>query len=384
MPKKDCISDDKNTQPNPKQPQEQLQPQADIQAIQKALQPLGWNQARIKCLAAFLVAILTVQSVSLVRLANVFPTEATKKSAYKRLQRFLKDFSPNLDVLACFLAQLCKIPAPWNLSMDRTNWKLGKKHLNILMLSIVAPGITFPLMWMPLSKQGKNKDGKTGNSNTKERIELMERFLKVFGSQCCRNLFADREFAGRDFLKWLEDNDIKYCIRLKSNIVTLNNSGESVHISEYFKNSVGKENVLGFRKILGKSRFVTGTRLEDGDYLIVVSSAEVDLEEYALRWGIETMFGSFKTRGFHLEATHVTDPARLGNLIALMAIAYTWAGAFGGWVVSQVKLRCLKHERAAICLFRLGLDELQNWMLSLCRTINECQKQKALQFLSCT
>jgi hypothetical protein len=32
----------------------------------------------------------------------------------------------------------------------------------------------------------------------------------------------------------------------------------------------------------------------------------VDLDEYALRWGIETMFGSFKTRGFHLEETHVT------------------------------------------------------------------------------
>jgi Transposase DDE domain len=375
MPKQNCISQSQNAQPH------RNQAQADLQTLQAALQPLGWNQARIKCLAAFLVAILTVQSVNLVKIANVFPTEATKGSAYKRLQRFLKDFSPNLDILAYFLAGLCKIPAPWSLSMDRTNWKLGKRHLNILMLSIVAPGITFPLMWIVLEKQGK---GKAGNSNTTERIKLLERFIKIFGSQNCRNLFADREFAGRDFLKWLEDNNIQYCIRLKSNIGITNNKNKVLHACEYFKNSVGLENVLGYRKVFGKSRFVTGTRLADGDYLIVVSPLKVDLEEYALRWGIETMFGSFKTRGFNLEATHVTDVDRLSNLIALMAIAYTWAGAFGSWVSIQVKLRCLKHERAPICLFRLGLDALQNWMTSLCRTIKECQREKALQFLSCT
>ena len=170
----------------------------------------------------------------------------------------------------------------------------------------------------------------------------------------------------------------KYTGKFKSSVQLL------MTAYSYFKNSVGLETVLCYRRILGKKRFVTGTRLDDGDYLIVISAGEVDLEQYALRWGIETMFGSFKTRGFNLEATHVTAPDRLCNLIALMAIAYTWAGAFGGWVASQVKLRCLKHGRAPVCLFRLGLDELQNWMVSLCRTIKDSQKEKALQFLSCT
>jgi hypothetical protein len=163
MPQQNFISRSQNAQLHISQAQ------ADLQTLQDALQPLGWNQARIKCLAAFLVAILTVQSVNLVKIANVFPTEATKDSAYKRLQRFLKNFSPNLDILAYFLAGLCKIPAPWSLSMDRTNWKLGKRHLNVLMLSIVSPGITFPLMWIVLAKQGK---GKAGNSNTAERIQI--------------------------------------------------------------------------------------------------------------------------------------------------------------------------------------------------------------------
>ena len=374
MPKLNCISKQKTT------PKTQTSLN-DLQTLQEALQPLGWNQARIKCLAAFLVALLTVQSVNLVKIANLFPTDATKSSAYKRLQRLLKDFFPNLDTLALFLAQLCKIPAPWNLSLDRTNWKLGKKHLNVLMLSIVAPGVTFALMWIVLEKQG---EGKAGNSNTRERKHLLERFITLFGAESCQNLFADREFAGEEFLKWLEDNHLRYCIRIKSNIGVSNKSGELIASSSYFKNSVGVETVLGFRRVLGKKRFVTGTRLDDGDYLIVVSPCALDLEEYALRWGIETMFASFKTRGFHLEDTHVSDPSRLSTLLALLCIAYNWVGAFGNWVSTQVELRCLKHGRAPVSRFRLGLDALQNWAISLCRTINESQRRSALNFLSCT
>lgn len=375
MPKTNCISKPKNSQ------NELKNTSNDLQTLQEALKPLGWNQARIKCLAAFLVAILTVQSVNLVKIANVFPTQAAKSSAYKRLQRLLKDFCPDLGTLTLFLAHLCKIPDPWSLSLDRTNWKLGKKHINVLMLSIVAPGITFALMWTVLEREG---EGKAGNSNTQERIQLLERFITLFGAKSCHNLFADREFAGEDFLSWLERNDISYCIRIKSNIGVSNNSGELIAASSYFRNSVGLETVVGYRRILGKKRFVTGTRLEDGDYLIVVSAREVDLEQYALRWGIETMFGSLKTRGFRLEDTHVSDPARLSTLLALLCIAYNWVGAFGNWVSTQVKLRCLKHGRSPICCFRLGLDALQNWAISLCRTVNECQRKTALQFLSCT
>ena len=42
-------------------------------------------------------------------------------------------------------------------------------------------------------------------------------------------------------------------------------------------------------------------RLDDGELLIVISndSAFTALADYAHRWGIETLFGMFKTRGFN-------------------------------------------------------------------------------------
>ena len=48
----------------------------DLNSIENALTSLGWNKARIKCLAAALVALLTVRSLNLKKIANLFPTEA--------------------------------------------------------------------------------------------------------------------------------------------------------------------------------------------------------------------------------------------------------------------------------------------------------------------
>jgi hypothetical protein len=115
-----------------------------------------------------------------------------------------------------------------------------------------------------------------------------------------------------------------------------------------------------------------------------VSDVERPLEEYALRWGIEPMFGAFNSRGFDLEATPLTDPVRISRLLCLLALAYTWAGACGLWEFHQRLLKVKKHGRMPISVFRLGLDFLQPIVAKLCRSVNKRQQEIALQFLSCT
>jgi hypothetical protein len=372
MPHRHCIQD-------------RLAALESTEPVITALAPLGWNKARLKCLAAFLVTLLTRQSTCLAKLAPLFPTQATPASAYKRLQRFLKDFAPDLDRLAQTLARLCGVAPPWHLSMDRTNWKLGKAHLNVLLLAIVVPGISFPLLWMTLSRDGA---GKAGNSHTRERIALMERFLSLFGPAACACLLADREFAGRDFLAWLEKAGIPYCLRLKADTLVANGRGELCCAAWLFRNCpIQVERPLGFRRVLGRVRYVTGTRLTSGEFLIVVSDGQRALSLYASRWGIETLFGAFKSRGFDLEATHVTDPLRLSRLVALLALAYTWAGVCGLWRFAhavQAGLKLKKHGRWPISILRLGLDWLQPIAARLCRNGDEGQFSMALRFLSCT
>ena len=96
--------------------------------------------------------------------------------------------------------------------MDRTNWKLGQANINVLMLGVSYKNVAFPLMFKLLDKKG--------NSNTKERIELINDFIKWFGKDCIDSLLADREFVGNEWLKFLNDNSIKYHIRIRNNFKT--------------------------------------------------------------------------------------------------------------------------------------------------------------------
>ena len=82
--------------------------------------------------------------------------------------------------------------------MDRTNWQRGKKNINILMLSITYKGIAIPLFWRLLDKKG--------NSNTNERIVLMERFIAQFGKNNIIGLLATGNLLVQIGLNGLKKN----------------------------------------------------------------------------------------------------------------------------------------------------------------------------------
>ncbi len=60
----------------------------------------------------------------------------------------------------------------WVLTMDKTNWKFGRVHVNILMLAMAHKGIAIPLMWSLLFK-----DKKQGNPSYKDRNTI---FIIIF------------------------------------------------------------------------------------------------------------------------------------------------------------------------------------------------------------
>jgi hypothetical protein len=241
------------------------------------------------------------------------------------------------------------------LVMDRTDWKLGQTPLNILMLGLVWQGIAIPLVWTVL--------GKSGNSSMAERIELMDRLFKI-APQLKGQIevfLADREFIGADWLAYLRQQQIPRCIRIRKNFRT-GLGGKKASVETVFRHlEVGEEQTLKRRKrINGELLYLVGLRLAD-DYLIVATDLKPQhgLHTYGLRWGIETLFGCLKSRGFNLEQTHVTDSDKLSRLLILLAIALIWAFTAGLWLHKKQPIPLKKHGRRAISLFRLGLDYLE-------------------------
>jgi hypothetical protein len=351
---------------------------AELRSIeQKLAASIDWNLARIKFLARFLVALIAVKTVCLTQIASVFPGEATKDSHYKRIRRFLADFELDFAAFAVLVTKLVGIDGPWVLSMDRTNWKLGKLELNILMLSLVHAGISFPLLWKVLPKAGA--------SNTKERIAILSRFVETFGKEKLAYVCADREFASIGLLSFLVRENLSYRLRVKGDTLMSNGRGEMVCAAWLFRNcALSREQSLhGARLCLRQQVFVCGTRVGD-DYVIVISDTVSPLSEYGVRWGIETLFGCLKTRGFCLEATHVTEAERLEKLLALLSLAFVWAYLSGDWLYEQDPLPVKKHGRLPVSVFRRGFDWLRGLLAPLCGDFQQEEFQIALGFLSRT
>ncbi|MFN5861236.1 MAG: IS4 family transposase, partial [Pseudanabaena sp.] len=107
---------------------------------------------------------------------------------FKRSQRFFRELEVDYESIAFLVVKVMKIPEPWLISFDRTDWKFGETVFNVLPLAVVHHGVAFPLVSMMLDKKG--------NSNTKELCQLWNRFLELFGDRKIDFLTADREFVG--------------------------------------------------------------------------------------------------------------------------------------------------------------------------------------------
>lgn len=96
----------------------------------------------------------------------------------------------------------------------------------------------------------------------------------------------------------------------------------------------------------GRLVYVSALCLDDGELLIVVSSdlTTTAISDYGKRWGIETLLGMFKTRGFCLESTHFNDLERLSllnrsNVLGLRHGQLKWANGYIN--IDQSKLKSM-------------------------------------------
>lgn len=302
---------------------------------------LDWHGARLDFLARFILALLQVRSVNLARLAPVLSAKAKISSNYIRLQRFFRGFTINQADLARTVAWLL-LPKdrPWVLTLDRTHWKLGRAELNLLVLGVSYRGLSVPLFWSALPK--------AGNSNTPERVALIKRLRETFPVQPLAYLLADREFIGGAWVEALRAHQIPFRLRLKANarIRRTPLDQETPLLREFHDLRVHEQRVLRKpRWLWGHVLYLSAKRLEEGEWLLIASEAYAAhaLDEYAERWTIESLFAALKTHGFHLEDTHLTQPERLENLLALLTLASTWAVHAGLWTHAHQPIRLKKH-----------------------------------------
>lgn len=314
------------------------------------------DKRRIDCLAKMVIGVILVETVNLTRLACVVFGAASQLSHYRRLQRFFSGFWFDYNALAKCIFKLFNFDEGKHyLVLDRTNWQWGKTDINILMLCIVYKKIAIPIFWILLNKKG--------NSSTRERAALIARFIRVFGKEAIAGVLGDREFIGKEWFSYLKAQGLIFYFRIKKDADTHNANGKSVQVSWLFYdaeiNVVRKLN--GLRPVYGHRLFISGMKLADGDYLIVVSNSDeyCAIKIYSYRWEIETLFGCLKSKGFRFEETRLVRHDRIKKMIGLLALAFCIAHKTGEWRDQEIKaITIKKHGRPQYNCFRYGL----NWI----------------------
>jgi hypothetical protein len=302
-------------------------------------------------------------TTNLADLALVMKPQVKTRSTYRRLQRFFAGFAFDyvafdyvafdyvafdyvaFDYVAFdyvrssrFLLRLVPASPPHIVVCDRTEWHFGSYSVNVLMSGIAHKGVAFPISWTVLSHGG--------GPGAAEHLDLVDRFLEIVQPEQIRVLVADREFTGGDFLRGLKERSVPFVIRMKADrhvgpaskdyslpaqmLMRPLSDGQSRCLNE----SCGEACVLSEAESVPVE--VVGKQLSDGSMLILAACGleeetimEPIFEAYRKRWEIETLFAALKSRGFNLEATHLTGPERIRKLLGMLAFAYTWARLIG-------------------------------------------------------
>ncbi len=324
-----------------------------------------FNKARIKLMSMFILSLVKIQTVNFNRLSNSFDSSSKSESSLRRIQRFFASYIFDVDLISKLLFSLIPKEAKHGLTMDRTNWKIGQANINILVIGIVYEGLAFPILYEMMPK--------FGNSNSDERIAIMERYNRLFGFETIDYLVADREFIGERWLDYLNRNEIKYHIRIRENFhVYKSKIGKKLKAQWLFSRlKLGEfshhPKIVYINKVacyLSASVIKSKTGKPEYQFLISFVDPKKSNECYKKRWQIETMFKALKSSGFNIEKTHLQDIERVEKLVSLVFIAFVWCYKVGIYVdANEQKIKIKKHGHRAKSLFKYGLDYISNVLL---------------------
>ena len=219
---------------------------------------------------------------------------------------------------------------------------------------------------------------------------MINRYIDLFGVHTIAFLTADREFIGQDWWQFLIDHKIRFFIRMRENMQVYIPAKGITKVFWLFHN-LPLNTAYQYPKIVrinGNWVYLSGLKYvnkkDNIEYLIVASFTREcqSLDFYAQRWQIETMFKAFKTAGFNMEDTHLTNYERLDKMLMIIALAFIWAYKVGILRNDTVKaLKIKKHGRLEKSLFAYGLEWLAHAFINAFQNL---MQKLSIAFLSCT
>lgn len=222
------------------------------------------------------------------------------------------------------------------------------------MLSVVYHGRALPLCWVVVRAP-------KGHFPQDTHRALLAQVQKIMPKDAQVTFLGDGEFDGTDLQADLSKAGWRSVCRTASNLV-VSACGMRFHVRDLGPPRGQFLAVTPAWMIAEQYGLLSLLALWEQSQLqpiyLVTNMENLDdaVQLYKLRAHIETFFSDIKSRGFHIDKSHHSDPARVCRLLIASCLAYLWIVYLGVCALQQDWMRMLhRQDRCDLSLFRLGL-----------------------------
>ncbi len=335
-------------------------------AIKKAIwqlypvKPQGNLARHLTTLVGLISGIVMSKSCQLPKIASKVPGEVHPDSRTKQYSRWISNDAITFDryflpFLAPLLAQLAAA-RPLELVMDGS---VVARGCVMLMISVLYAGRALPVAWLVIA-------GEKGHLPAEAHVSLLREVKAYVPEEATVILLGDGEFDSPALQAAVVEYGWDYVCRTAKNI-QISVDGEMWSSLEDLGVTRGtrafQKGVLFTKQAYGPVMVIAwwGRAYTEPIYLVSnLTSVPAACDWYRKRAQIETFFSDQKSRGFQLDRSHISDPARVTRLMLAACLAYLWVIYLGtvahdeGWVAY-----IHRRHRCDLSLFQLGLRLLE-------------------------
>jgi hypothetical protein len=257
----------------------------------------------------------------------------TAEHRYQFIRRFVKNKNIVCHQIMCPYVQEVVIKTAQNgqtviLQMDQSKLVDG---LEVLMISIRVGNRALPVAWTVEKTEG--------NIGFESQEKLLNQVYAMLPEGVSVMLMGDRFYGTKSLVEWCQNHHFSYRIRIKGNLL-FQHEGATISAQDAYAMGMQSMAAATFNKSAIRTNI--GILHEEGHpepWFIVMDCAPNAYKalDYGMRWGIESMFSDFKSRGFGITQSHLTDPDRLERLILVLALALYWSTSIGMFVEVEKK-----------------------------------------------
>lgn len=317
--------------------------------------PSGHQAKHLDTLVRLICGIIGSRQCQLPKIVEHIPgTKAKDTSQIQQISRWLQNSQVSqaqwvLPVAKALLLSLAH--RPLFLVFDGS---VVGRGCQALMLSVVYQGRALPLAWVVVKAP-------KGHFSQDTHCALLAEVQAMLPAHATVTVLGDGEFDGTRLQAQIVEAGWNYACRTASNLrfCTSDSQGHLADAAVARDLSVFIEQAQITRAQYGPVNLLVVWEAPYAEPIFLITTlptSSLALAAYRLRAHIETFFSDQKSRGFHLDRSHLSDPERLARLMCATCLAYLWVVYLGTWGQQLTwRERIHRTDRCDLSLFQLGL-----------------------------